>query len=48
VRPDGVQVYLLAVKPEPKAFEKFRKCMPFVDAFLKHLPTFSECMAVIA
>src|SRR6266850_4227393 len=37
-----------AEKLEPKACEKFRKRMPFVDAFLKHLPTFSECKAVIA
>src|SRR5256712_7999052 len=37
-----------AQKVEPKACEKFRKRMPFVNAFLKHLPTFSECKAVIA
>src|SRR6266850_3993633 len=36
-----------AEKLEPKACEKFRKRMPFVDAFLKHLPTFSECKALL-
>jgi len=46
--PMPVRVCLLVAKPESKACEKFRKCMPFIDAFLKHLPTFSECMAVIA
>ena len=37
-----------AEKLERKACEKFRKRIPFVDAFLKHLPIFSECKAVIA
>src|SRR5207245_10512501 len=37
-----------AEKLERKACEKFRKRIPFITAFLKHLPTFSECKAVIA
>jgi len=32
-------------KLDPKPREKFRKRMPFVDAFL---PTLSECSAVMA
>src|SRR5216684_6348974 len=46
--PMAVRVCLLVAKPESKACEKFRKRMPFVDAFLMHLPTLSECKAVIA
>jgi len=43
IRPDGHEMTL--TKLEPKAREKFRKRMPFVDAYL---PTLSECKAVIA
>jgi hypothetical protein len=31
----------------PKSCEIFRKRMPFIDDFLKHFPTLSECKAVI-
>jgi len=40
-----LRAFWIEANLEPKAREKLRKRMPFVDAFL---PTLSECKAVMA